>query len=193
VKLQIVATNQRVDLIKERIDVALRVRLKLDTDAALTMRSLAKSRRILVASPALINRLIDMQNGDLGDIHRLPNLPTLSATDEAGPVTWNLVDPAGDMLTLDHEPRFSCSDLLGLRHAAIAGIGIALLPDHVCRPSLRSGLLVRVFPDWHSQDGIVHIVFTTSRGLTPAVRAWIDHLARHFGDRLAAAEDAGAD
>ncbi len=43
----ILATDRPVDLIAERIDVALRVRVTLDTDAALTMRTLAKSRRIL--------------------------------------------------------------------------------------------------------------------------------------------------
>jgi DNA-binding transcriptional LysR family regulator len=40
--------------------------------------------------------------------------------------------------------------------------------------------LVQVFPDWRSEDGIVHIVFTTRRGLPPAVRAFIDHLAALF-------------
>jgi DNA-binding transcriptional LysR family regulator len=49
--------GSRVDLIEHPIDVALRVRVKLDTDPALTMRTLGISRRILVASPALANRL----------------------------------------------------------------------------------------------------------------------------------------
>jgi hypothetical protein len=34
--------------------------------------------------------------------------------------------------------------------------------------------LVRVFPDWHGQEGIVHLVFTTRTGLPPQVRVWID-------------------
>jgi len=51
VRLQVVAVDQSVDLIAERIDVALRVRTALISDAALTMRSLGRSRRILVASP----------------------------------------------------------------------------------------------------------------------------------------------
>src|SRR5258708_1616973 len=51
VHLEIIATNRTVDLIEERIDVALRVRETLDRDLSLTMRSLAVSHRILVASP----------------------------------------------------------------------------------------------------------------------------------------------
>src|SRR3984957_7352125 len=56
-RVQIVAVDRAVDLIKEHIDVALRVRLKLDTDASLTVRTVAHSRRILVASPILANDL----------------------------------------------------------------------------------------------------------------------------------------
>ena len=46
--VQIVAADRPVDIIAERIDVALRVRTRLDSDAALTMRTLAHSRRILI-------------------------------------------------------------------------------------------------------------------------------------------------
>lgn len=42
---------------------------------------------------------------------------------------------------------------------------------------MADGRLVRVFPDWQTSVGIVHVVFTTRRGLPPAVRAFIDHLA----------------
>lgn len=187
VRMQIVAANRPVDLIREAIDVALRVRLKLDTDAELTLRTLAKSRRILVASPALINRLTEERPADLTDIQQLASLPTLAASEERGPAIWDLVGPDGSTLMLQHDPRFATGDLASLRGAAIAGLGIALLPDHICRPHLATGRLLRLFPDWHSLDGIVHLVFTTSRGLTPAVRAWIDHLARHFADRLVSA------
>jgi hypothetical protein len=54
------------------------------------------------------------------------------------------------------------------------------LPDHTCRGELASGRLVHVFPQWRTEDGIVHLVFTTRRGLPPVVRAFIDHLAGAF-------------
>ena len=57
VRLQLIATDRPVDLIGDRIDVALRVRVKIDSDASLTMRTLGRSRRILVASPAFVNVL----------------------------------------------------------------------------------------------------------------------------------------
>ena len=175
VNLQIVAADRPVDLIAERIDVALRVRVKLDSDAALTMRTLAKSRRILLASPALANSFAQS-----GDIAMLAALPTLSTSDATGPATWILEGPGGEIRSVTHEPRFSCGDFAALRDAAIAGLGVALLPDHSCAAAMRAGHLVRVFPDWQAQEGIVHLVFTTRTGLPPQVRAWIDHLAGRF-------------
>ena len=67
-----------------------------------------------------------------------------------------------------------------MRQAAIAGLGIAILPDHVCRKAMAEGQLVHVLPGWRGLQGIVHLVFTTRRGLPPAVRALIDHLAAGF-------------
>lgn len=175
VKLQIVATNRRVDLIDERIDVALRVRIRLDTDAQLTMRTLARSRRILVASPALANRL-----GEATGIEGLAGLPTLSPIEQPGEDHWELFGPEGQIHSLHHEPRLACGDFATLREAAVAGLGVGLLPEHAVRQALKEGLLVRVFPGWHAEDGIVHLVFTTRRGLPPAVRALIDQLAERF-------------
>ncbi|GAA3903838.1 LysR family transcriptional regulator [Sphingomonas limnosediminicola] len=173
VNLQIVATDRGVDLIRERIDVALRVRTALETDASLTMRTLARSRRILVASPKLANtigpRILDLQE-----------IPTLSSTELAGPITWSLVGADGAAFDFEHDPRLRCEEFGALRAAAAAGLGVALLPDHVCWGDMDAGRLVRVLPEWHAQEGIVHLVFTNRRGLPPAVRAFIDHLAVTF-------------
>lgn len=176
VRVQLIAVDRPVDLIGERIDVALRVRVELDTDAAMTMRTLAKSRRILLAGPAIANRI-----GAQG-VDALATLPTISSSDDGGEVTWALEGPGGQAHAHVHLPRLSCGAFAAVRDAAVAGLGIAFLPDHACAEALRSGALVRVFPDWQGQDGIVHLVFPSRTGLPPHVRAWIDHLATHFRD-----------
>src|ERR1700722_17338168 len=55
-RVQCIATNRRVDLIHEGIDIAIRVRERLDTDADLQMKRIGVSTRILVASPAFLAR-----------------------------------------------------------------------------------------------------------------------------------------
>lgn len=177
VRLQLVATDRGVDLIGERIDLALRVRVDLTADAELTIRSLGQSVRILVASPQLASRV--------ASVEQLATLPALSTNDERDVVDWELEQADGRRQTVRVEPRIGCTDMDQLLAAAMAGLGIALLPDRVCRPALEAGRLVRVLPAWHGQIGIVHLVFTTRRGLPPAVRALIDHLARGFPSAIA--------
>lgn len=172
VRLQLVATDRAVDLIEERIDLALRVRAALTSDAALTMRSLGQSTRILVSSPQLASQI--------ASVDQLATLPALSTSDEADSVDWQLETEDGQSRTVRTEPRLGCADMVAVRDAALAGLGVAILPDHVCHDALLSGRLVRVLPAWRGQRGIVHLVFTTRRGLPPAVRALIDHLAAGF-------------
>jgi len=172
VRLQLVAIDRPVDLIEERIDVALRVRTSLEGDASLTMRSLGNSVRILVASPQLASRIAEID--DLG------GFATLSTTDDHGEVDWHLETNDGRRHVLKHSPRMGCADFTAIRAVAIAGLGVALLPDHTCRPAIEAGSLVRVLPAWRGVQGLVHLVFTTRRGLPPAVRKFIDSLATGF-------------
>lgn len=174
VRLQMLATDRPVDLIEERIDLALRVRVALTSDAELTMRSLGGSTRILVASPPLAGALREP-----ADLARAPMLATNDADAET---EWALETDDGRQMTHLHEARLGCGDMTAVREAAIAGLGVALLPWHVCMHALEEGRLVRTLPEWRGQKGVVHLVFTTRRGLPPAVRALIDHLAARFPD-----------
>ncbi|WP_404336374.1 LysR substrate-binding domain-containing protein [Sphingomonas sp. MMS12-HWE2-04] len=172
VRLQLVATDRAVDLIEERIDLALRVRTALTSDAALTMRSLGASTRILVASPQLASQIADVAS--------LATLPGLSTGDASDDFEWHLETDDGRSHVEKRAARLCCADMAAVRRAAAEGLGVALLPDHVCREAIAAGDLVHVLPAWRGQRGIVHLVFTTRRGLSPAVRALIDHLASGF-------------
>jgi DNA-binding transcriptional LysR family regulator len=172
VRLQLVATDRAVDLIEKRIDLALRVRASLTSDAALTMRSLGASTRILVASPQLASQV--------ASIDQLADLPTLATSDASDDLEWHLEAEDGCKHIVSVQPRMGCEDMATVRDAAIDGLGVAILPDHVCREAMEAGRLVRVLPAWRGLQGIVHLVFTTRRGLPPAVRALIDHLAAGF-------------
>jgi len=63
-------------------------------------------------------------------------------------------------------------------HSLLPGVvSTALLPRAICRTELASGQLVQVLPDWAAPEGIVHLVFTSRRGMLPSVRAVIDFAA----------------
>ena len=175
VRVQIIATSRRIDLIEERVDVALRVRTKLDTDPDLMMRVLGRSRIILVASHDYITKYGLPTSPDA-----LSALPTIGMSEQPGHDNLELTATDGRTLTVRTEPRLSSSDLNLLLSAACSGLGLALLPDRICRRAIVDGALVHVLPEWSAGDATIHLVFTSRRGLLPAVRAFIDCLAEEL-------------
>lgn len=171
VDVQLVITNRRIDLVGERVDIAVRVRNKLDTDAALTIRPFGRSTTMLVAAPSLI-----AQHGEPATISDLAAFPTVTHGEEPGEDSWQLYGPEGSEVTHVFQPRLATIDFHILLQAVIAGTGISMLPDEACSRALKAGDLVRLLPDWHGGQGIKHLVFTSRRYMLPAVRACVDFL-----------------
>ena len=84
--------------------------------------------------------------------------------------------PGGQEQRLQLQPRYVVDDLLTLKFAALAGSGMCWLPDYMCQEEIRSGRLVHLLPEWAPPPGIVHAVFSSRRGLAPAVRHFLDFL-----------------
>ncbi len=179
VRLAMSVSNRRIDLVEDGFDLALRVREQLEGEATLVVRRLGFSRRILVASPAHL-----ATRAPFGVVAELAAGPALSVGDEIGPERWRFLSADEAEASVEVTPSFVASDFRVLLEAAIAGVGVALLPQGVCRAALADGRLVQVLPDWHSRDDIVHLVFTSRRGLLPATRALVDYLAAELPSRL---------
>jgi DNA-binding transcriptional LysR family regulator len=77
-------------------------------------------------------------------------------------------------------PRLMSDDMIGLKQAAIAGLGIVALPGYVCRDEARSGALRQVLPTWLAGSSTITALIPYRQGLLPSVRAFIDHLAAEF-------------
>lgn len=175
IRLQMTITNRRIDLIQDGVDVALRVRQVLDTDADLKMRVLGYDRGMLVAGPSLVaERGMPRSPADLA------GWPTLSHTETAGRQLWRLTGPDGQEQTMEHEPRLVGGDFELLLAAAAAGAGVAYVPLIAAASALRSGKVVDVLPQWNAPQGIFHLVFTGRRGQLPAVSAFIDFMAEEL-------------
>ena len=175
VRLQVHVANRRVDVIEESFDVALRVRTKLDTDGDLAMRRFGEFRELLVASPLYLAR-----HGRPIDPMTLADHVTLSMSEDDTRQTWELHGPGGEVKRVDIKPRLMALDFPLLIESAMAGIGIALLPESACCEAVKAGRLEVVMPAWSLQQGICHAVFPSRRGQLPSVRAFIDHLAEEF-------------
>lgn len=178
VRLQVEATNRRVDVIEEGFDVALRVRRPPLEDSGLVVRTLTTGRAVLVGSPELLRRC-----GRPAGPDDLARMPSMGFGWVAGRHSWSLVAPDGSTYVHAHTPRLTVDDFSTLRQAALDGVGIVSLPDYIVRDALDTGQLEQVLPECTLGEGIAHAVFPTRRGLSPAVRLLIDALVDGFATR----------
>jgi DNA-binding transcriptional LysR family regulator len=184
-RVQVIVSNRRVDLIEERVDVAVRFREVLDTDGDLQMKVVSRVEGVLVASPEVLAAY-----GLPEHPSALAAYPTVSLTDASGTDRWTLRNAAGEEVEVAHEPRLSSSSPSIVRQAVVDGVGVAVLPEWSCRELLESGRLVRILPEWTRRQGVIHMVFTSRRGLLPGVRIVLDFLAEALNPKAAAWEAA---
>ncbi|MGB3273266.1 MAG: LysR family transcriptional regulator [Xanthobacteraceae bacterium] len=175
IEVHLESTPRRVDVISEGIDIALRVRFPPLEDNDLVMRVLATSAQRLVAAPTLLKG----RSGPLVPAD-LAHLPSLGWGPPHQPHEWCLEGPDGATALIPFTPRLVTEDMVALRFAALRGIGVAQFPTMVIGADLAAGTLVDVLPAWAPRAGIVHAVFSSRRGLLPAVRALLDFLAAEF-------------
>ncbi|WP_332813791.1 LysR family transcriptional regulator [Ramlibacter sp.] len=171
VRIEMQVTNRVVDLVEEGIDVALRVRSTLDESGSLVVKRLGLTRTPLLASPDLLAR-----QGRPAAPDDLAGLPTVAMSAVDGRARWRLLGPEGRTFHLLHQPRCTADDMQTLKHLVLGGIGMGVLPDYMCRQEMREGRLVPVLEGWEPPSGVLHAVYPSRRGMTPAVRSWLDYL-----------------
>lgn len=175
VELHLDATNRRVDVIGEGMDLAIRVRPPPLEDSELVLRVLAERRQCLVASPALLAAM-----GTPATPAELMRLPSMDLGLPQNQHIWDLHGPDGTHVAIHHQPRLVTRGMSTLRDAALAGVGIVQLPKLLTGGYLQRGELVHVLPGWAPRSELIHVVYPSRRGLLPAVRALIDDLAARF-------------
>jgi len=181
VRIEMRIGNRRFDLLDEGIDIALRVRSRLEPEGEIAIHRFAESHELLVAAPDYLRRV-----GELHGPEDLARCVILSMNEREGRQHWELHGPGNAQQRVEFEPRVAAHDFPLLISLASAGLGIALLPLVVCTRELASGQLVRVLPAWSLPAGVLHAAFPAHRALLPAARAFLDHLAETLPPMLAA-------
>ncbi len=187
VRVELQVINRVVNLVEEGVDVALRVRASLEESGSMVVKRLDVARQVLVASPELLAR-----QGTPSTLEDLARMDSIAMSAPDGKAVWQLIGPHGAQQQVQHSPRYVADDLLTLKFAALAGTGICWLPDYMCHEEIRARQLVHVLPEWEPQQGIVHAVFPSRRGLAPAVRHFLDFLGETMPGRSSWAMRAAA-
>lgn len=175
INLQLEATNRRVDLVGEGIDIAIRVRPRPFDDSDLVLRVLADRGHCLVAGPRLIE-----SRGKPAMPAELSQWPGLSMGAGKQVHKWALNGPNGAKAEIHFTPRLITTDMLALREAAMAGVGVVQLPILMVKDQLASGALVRVLQEWEPRREVIHAVYPSRRGLLPSVKTLVDFLTEEY-------------
>ena len=168
-----------IDLVEERIDIALRVGSL--ADSSLVARKLGGMKRQLCASPAyLAERGWPAHPRDLLQHDWLASKPQTAGFD-----MLELMGPDGERQTLRLEPRVQASQVSALHALYLAGWGIGMAVSEDDRTALAEGRLLPILPGWRMTDVPVYAV-TPRRGEQPAkVRYTLELLAAWFGEAQA--------
>lgn len=171
IKIQMIVTNRRVDIVNEGIDIALRVRSSLDDDPSLVIRRFANTEQHLFATQAYLNEYGDIKHPEDLAHHRI-----LSMIEDHLDQQITVYNTQNHQKKIKINPVVMGSDLQMLANLVSQNCGVALLPDTVANSFIKSGQLIRVLPDWKAPHGIFHAVYPSKRGMLPAVRVLIDFL-----------------
>lgn len=166
-RVNLLLDDQKQDLVKEGVDIAFRFGPLADATA--TVRKLATWPRALVAAPSyLSNAPVLNVPADLA-AHAIIVGPQ-------GVRDWTF-RKGGTTASIRLEGRLSINVLEGAYLAAVEGMGIVLTTVPAFRREFKSGVLVRVLPEWDLGSLDVHAVFTSGRAAKPSARAIAAYLA----------------
>lgn len=166
VRVEVVLTRRRVDLIEEGFDVAFRVG-RVD-DPTLSGLNLGPARIRYCASPAYLAREGTPATPDDLARHQL----VVVTTDES-PARWPFRGANGPR-GVPVSGRLTLSSFAMSHAAALAGLGIALFPEFVCADDVRQKRLVPVLDEWVVDVGAVWLLHAARATLAARVRAFID-------------------
>jgi DNA-binding transcriptional LysR family regulator len=178
-EIQASYSDRHVDLASEGFDAA--IRLGLLDDSSLVARRISSFGGRLVASPAYLQK------------HGTPRTPEeLQAHAAINRIndSWPLLHE-GNVITVHPRARFTADNGAALVPAALAGLGIALLPDFLIDEHLASGALITLLPDYPMPNAGVYVVRPPGGSASCKVRVLIDIMVEKFGDRTCAKPAAG--
>lgn len=174
VQLDVIVDNRTVDLVKEGVDLALRIgKVK---DSSLTGKKVGEIRLGLYASTTLFQRFAKPQK-----IDDLAQIPYLSFFNESQNI--KLKGPKSSC-TLKTRPMVNCNNFFTLKKMAVMGDGFSLLPSYLVKEEVARGELIPLFKDWHAEEVPVHLLYPPQKNMPPRLRSLIDFMSRRLGEKL---------
>ncbi|MBU6957805.1 LysR family transcriptional regulator [Pseudomonas sp. CVAP len=181
VQLDFLLSDSRDDLIDKGIDVAIRAGDL--PDSSLVARRVGTGSQVLAASPGYLQ-----VHGTPDTVQALSMHECIRRSRQAPRTAWNLDGPQG-FVSVEVTGRFSANTAQAQLKAAVAGLGICLLPMAILRESLQAGRLIQVLPEHGRFNNGLYIVYPSRRQVPRAVSVFAEQLIKHLReDALAEGE-----
>lgn len=172
VTVDMLLLDRVVNLVEERIDLAIRISKELDPN--LIARRLTVCRSVVCASPAYLRE------------HGMPTQPEQLAlhnclTHSYYGSVW-LLEHDNEPVNVAVKGNISANDATSLVQATLAGAGVTLLPTFLAAPFIRSGQLQALLPEYHPQEFGVFGVYASRKHMPATLRTMLDFLAERYAD-----------
>ncbi|MEJ5862398.1 LysR family transcriptional regulator [Pseudomonas farsensis] len=171
VKVELQMLDRTVNLVDERIDLA--IRTSSDIDPSLIARRLSVCRSVICASPAYLS--------EHGTPQQVADLALHNCLTHAyfGHNLWHFEVQSVE-IAVPVQGNISANEAMTLQRAALAGVGIAMLPSYQAASAIRSGELVRLLPGARPRELTLSAVYTSRKHMPASLRSMVDFLVERF-------------
>lgn len=171
VSIDLHVSNHAVNLVKERIDLA--IRITNDLDPNIIAKPLGFVYSVVCASPGYLEK-----HGIPDHIDQLIDHNCLTYS-YFGKSIWEFTYDGG-LVSSAVEGNLSANESMVLLNATLSGAGISLQPRYAIEPYLLNGELVELLTSYQAKPLGVYGIFRSRRSLSPALRLLLDELLEHF-------------
>ncbi|MGY4818977.1 LysR family transcriptional regulator [Pseudomonas chlororaphis subsp. piscium] len=171
VSIDLQMLDRAVNLVDERIDLA--IRASNDLDPNLIARRLTVCRSVICASPAYLREHPTPQRVEELSQH---NCLTHSYF---GKSLWHF-EQDGEQISVPVQGNISANDASTLLRATMAGAGVAMLPTYQAWVYIHSGELVRLLPQAEPRQMPMYAVYASRKHMPVALRSMLDFLVLRF-------------
>lgn len=177
IQVEVNFTDRKTDIVEEGFDLAIRIgTMPSASDTRLVSRVIATDRPRLCASPSYL-----ADRGEPRDIDDLAAHDCLVFSSRDQRQGWRFRGEGGAWVKAQGRSRLRLDSDEAIRDAAVAGLGIALLPDFLVAGDLAAGRLRQVLPELETDDAKIVTLYPDKRLLEPRVRRFIDLMTKELG------------
>lgn len=171
-RIEIIASDHRVDMVAEGIDLAIRIGRLADSSHKAAL--IASFDEWLVAAPDFF------PNGLPASPALLDTFSFIGLSVLPNPLHWTFTRQGFASVTHRFQSSLMTNTSLGVQAAARVGAGMAVLPDYAVKDDLAAGRLVRLLPEWSLPGGGIYAVFPGSVQRSQKVSVFIEALKQRY-------------